>query len=100
MKYASMLMPEDTSVLGMPVKANIFLTERANARILQGEPERALKNFNKACEHQPDIAQNYVARGNCLTSLGELDSALDDFNRAVELEQEVCMPGAYYDQTW
>jgi tetratricopeptide (TPR) repeat protein len=58
--------------------------DSANWHIEKGQYTEALKDYNKALEISPDIADIYVYRGFAYHNLGQYDEALKDYNKALE----------------
>ena len=51
-----------------------------------GKPEKALKDFNRAIDIDPNRADGYLGRANTLNTLGHFEKALIDYNRVIEME--------------
>ena len=51
----------------------------------KGELDRALKDFDKAIELNPDFAEAYNNRGVAYGIKGQVDEAIEDFNKAIGL---------------
>jgi tetratricopeptide (TPR) repeat protein len=47
--------------------------------------DKAIANFNKAIELNPQIAEAYLYRGLTYTKRNELDKAIEDYNKAIEI---------------
>jgi tetratricopeptide (TPR) repeat protein len=55
--------------------------------------ERAIEDYNKAIELNPNYAEAYNNRGNAYGGLNEHEMAISDYNRAIELNPNFA--GAY-----
>jgi tetratricopeptide (TPR) repeat protein len=51
-----------------------------------GKPEKALADFNRAIEIDPQKADGYLGRANTLNTLGQYSDAIEDYDRAMEIE--------------
>ena len=51
-----------------------------------GEYGRAIQDFDKAIELEPNDAETYCNRGNAYTNKGEYDRAIQDYDKVIELE--------------
>ncbi len=51
-----------------------------------GEEEKAIGDYNKAIELNPEYALAYYNRGICYKKLGETKKAEKDFQKAAELD--------------
>jgi tetratricopeptide (TPR) repeat protein len=69
---------------------------RGNTYSWMGENEKALADYNKVIEFDPEYAAVYVARGNVYHKLGEREKALASYNWAIELDPELVE--AYYNR--
>lgn len=54
----------------------------------RGESDRALNDFIKTIELEPDYGEAYINRGNIYVIKGEFDKAINDFNRALYLKND------------
>jgi len=53
-----------------------------------GKYDKAIEDFNKAIELNPDLAVAYYNRGNTYAELGEYDRAIKDYDKAIELNKD------------
>ena len=53
-----------------------------------GKYDKAIEDFNKAIELNPDLAVAYYNRGNTYVELGEYDRAIKDYDKAIELNKD------------
>jgi tetratricopeptide (TPR) repeat protein len=60
---------------------------------IDGDFDKALVEFERAIELDPELAAAYDARGTIWLEREELDGAMQDYNRAIELDPEM---GLYY----
>jgi tetratricopeptide (TPR) repeat protein len=58
--------------------------------------DNAIKNYNKAIELNPKLAQAFNNRGTAYADKGESDKAMADYNRAIELNPKYNM--AFYNR--
>jgi len=58
--------------------------------------EKAIEDYNKAIELNPNIAQGYNNRGNAYGKLKEHEEAIEDYNKALEFNPEYA--AAYYNR--
>lgn len=56
--------------------------------IVAGDYNRALVNFNKAIEIDPQSVEAYNNRGLILGIMGDYSSALADFNKSIQLDPD------------
>ena len=52
------------------------------------EPDKALSDFEKACDIAPDFADAFYSRAVILASLDRFEEALMDFDKTTELDSE------------
>lgn len=52
----------------------------------QGEPDKALVNYNSALKANPEYGQCYSNRGKIYFDKGQVDLAIEDYKKAMELE--------------
>ena len=66
----------------------------------KGEIDRAIEDFNKAIELNPEFDIAYNNRGVACIGKGEFDRAIEDYSKAIELNQDYAE--AYYNrgETW
>ena len=62
----------------------------------KGEIDRAIENFTKAIELNPDLAIAYSNRGVAYGEKGDIDRAIADFTEAIELQPDFA--DAYYNR--
>ncbi len=62
-----------------------------------GEDQKAIDDYNRAIELDPEYTDAYNNRGNRYAALGEDQKAIDDYNRAIELDPEYS--GAFLNLT-
>jgi tetratricopeptide (TPR) repeat protein len=53
------------------------------------KPEKALKDFSRAIEIDPNRADGYVGRANTLNTLGRYQEALEDYDKAIEIDPKI-----------
>jgi tetratricopeptide (TPR) repeat protein len=58
---------------------------RGNARMDEGDPNGAIRDFDKAVTLNPQNVLAWNNRGVVRQKTGDLDGALSDFNRAIQL---------------
>ena len=58
-----------------------------------GQYERAIQDFSRTLELQPDDPKAYIGRGLVYTALGQYERAIQDLSRALELQPD--LPEAY-----
>jgi tetratricopeptide (TPR) repeat protein len=82
-----------TTQVNDPVASNsessrdaIFYNNRGLAYKKQGELDKAIADYNKAIELDPQLAVAYYNRGKDYEDQGELDKAIADFTKAIELD--------------
>ncbi len=56
-----------------------------HAHMKRGLYDRAISDFNKALEIDPEHAMAYNNRGNAYSAKGFFDLAISDFNKAIEI---------------
>jgi tetratricopeptide (TPR) repeat protein len=54
----------------------------------KGDFERAIKDYNKAIELNPEDADAYINRGNAYSGLTQYERALEDYNTVIELNPD------------
>lgn len=52
----------------------------------RGKPEKALEDFNRAINVDPQAAGGYLGRGNALNILARYNEALNDYHKAISLD--------------
>ncbi|NQT07283.1 MAG: tetratricopeptide repeat protein, partial [Candidatus Omnitrophica bacterium] len=78
-------------VRGLPkrkIEAAIY-GSRGKIHAEKREFDRAIENFNKAIELDPELTLAYSNRGVAYAGKSEFDNAFKDFNKAIELDPEV-----------
>jgi len=68
-----------------PQKAALAYNNRGLAYYRAGDLKSAFKDYNRAIEVEPGLAQARVNRGNIYRISGDLKSAFADYNRAIEI---------------
>ncbi len=75
-----------------PVQSDIQTQEAAETYFNRGaiysqekEFDRAISNYNKAIEINPNFVVAYLDRGVAYSKLGEDDRAISDYNKAIEI---------------
>ena len=68
------------------------------------EHDRAIEDFNKAIQLNPDHALAYANRGVAYYYKGDYDCAIEDFNKVIQLNPDYALAynnrgGAYRDKT-
>jgi len=66
--------------------APVTYVNRGNVRLRAGDIPRALEDFSRAIELNPDYAAALYARGNVYGMTGDLDDAIDDYSRAISAD--------------
>ena len=61
---------------------------RGVAYAKKGEYDKAITDYNKAIELNPEYARAYYNRGNAYAEKGEHDKATADYNKAIEIDPE------------
>jgi len=69
---------------------------RGNAYAELNEHERAIKDFDKAIELNPDDAETYYNRGVAYAKLNKYEQAIKDYEKAIELNPDDAK--AYYNR--
>lgn len=59
---------------------------RAAALVARKDFQRALVDYNRACELEPGVARHFTQRGKLYLALRQPSSALSDFNDAIRLD--------------
>ena len=62
------------------------------------KPEKALADFNRAIELEPDRASGYQGRANALNTLQRYREALQDYDIAIELDPGPGLANAYVNR--
>ena len=52
--------------------------------------ERAIADYNRTIEFNPNYAETYYNRGLVYDIKGEINRAIVDYNRAIELNPQLC----------
>jgi len=52
----------------------------------RNKPEKALEDFNRAIQLEPQKYDGYLGRANTLNTLGRYEDALKDYDRALEID--------------
>lgn len=93
------LLPElsEEKLRGEPVEqdASTGSRESGKQKLLEGDAVGALNDFSIAIEQNPNMALNYIYRGEVLMAGSNFDAAIADFDSAIKLEPSVI---AYYDR--
>ena len=74
------------TVLQKEPENKLALTTRGACFLRQGDPEKAVADFNRAIAANPDNARAYHLRGIARTEQGDHPGALADFNQAIALD--------------
>ena len=59
---------------------------RAGVYDYNGQPDRAIADYDEGVKVEPDVADQYLCRGNGYSARGEHDRAISDYSRAIGLE--------------
>ena len=70
--------------------------DRGIAHGQEGDLNRAIEEFTRAIELDPDLAVAYYNRGGAYVEKGEWDRAIEDCTRAIELKPDLAV--AYYNR--
>ena len=54
-----------------------------------GKPEKALEDFNRAIDIDPQIAAGYLGRANTLNIMGRYQEAIEDYDRTLEINSKL-----------
>ncbi|MGC8940987.1 MAG: tetratricopeptide repeat protein, partial [Candidatus Nanoarchaeia archaeon] len=73
-----------------------LLSNRGVAYADKGELDKAIQDFNKALELDPNFVEAYNNRGIAYAYKGEFDKAMQDWNKALELDPKYA--NAYYNR--
>ncbi|MCB9742266.1 MAG: hypothetical protein H6741_18875 [Alphaproteobacteria bacterium] len=65
-----------------------LLFVRGRLEHARGEPELAIKLFERACQARPEVAPWHVARGHLLMELARPDLAAEAFSQALDCDPE------------
>src|SRR5262249_9368062 len=60
-------------------------SDRGIAYYNKGDYDRAVADFSKVIERNPNYAKAYINRGNAYDNKGDHDRAIADYNKAIEL---------------
>jgi len=52
----------------------------------RNKPEKALEDFNRAIQLEPQLPDGYLGRANTLNTIGRYEEALQDYDRAIEID--------------
>src|SRR5262245_61356768 len=63
--------------------------QRGDQWLAQGEPDRAIKDYNLALAFAPESATTYIQRGVARYDKGDLDGAMEDYSRAITLDPQI-----------
>src|SRR5262249_10335021 len=66
----------------------VFYYKRGNFWSDKDEVDKALADYNKAIEADPNYAKAYDGRAGALADKGETERALADYNKAIELDPQ------------
>lgn len=71
--------------IGLCQTSNEYINQGAE-NIVTGDLQKAMKDFNKAIELNPDDSRSYTGRGMVKMNMSDFKGALQDFNKAIELD--------------
>jgi tetratricopeptide (TPR) repeat protein len=54
-----------------------------------GKPEKALEDFNRAIDIDPQIAAGYLGRANTLNVMGRYQEAIEDYDRTLDINPKL-----------
>ncbi len=63
---------------------------RGNAYDDLGQYQRAIQDYTRAIQLDPDLAQAYYNRGIVYYNLGEYQRAIQDYDKACSLDSKYC----------
>ena len=75
-----------------------FYRARGDARAEQRQFARALMDYNKAIQLNPEDAMAYMNHGNACGAQGEVKVGVADHDRAIELDPKLAL--AYANRCW
>jgi len=78
-----------TSIIETPKTARRLARaycSRANAYKYNGQPDRAIPDYDEAVRVEPNVADQYLCRGNGYIARGEYDHAISDYSHAIRIE--------------
>jgi tetratricopeptide (TPR) repeat protein len=55
----------------------------------KGKPEKALEDFNRAIDIDPQIAAGYLGRANTLNIMGRYQEAIEDYDRTLDINPKL-----------
>ena len=61
---------------------------RGNAYLARGQPDVAVRDYDKAIDLKPGDAKAYNGRGSAYSALGRYDEALRDYDQAIKLKPD------------
>ncbi len=61
---------------------------RGNAYVLLGDIDKAISDYNRAIEINPNFTEVYSNRGNIYFNLGNFKEAISDYNKAIEIDSK------------
>lgn len=76
----------------LPSLVAFALTSRGKKRSLAGDYKRAIQDYNKALQLEPNDGSSFNNRGLAHEKLGELDSAASDYLKALDLMPDRTIP--------
>jgi tetratricopeptide (TPR) repeat protein len=71
-----------------------YYFQQGYAHVEAGEYERAIEDYDRAIDIDPDDALAYNDRGVAYFALGEYERAIEDYDRAIEIDPDFDLP--YY----
>jgi tetratricopeptide (TPR) repeat protein len=86
--YRSELAIWDDTVRKVPLNDRAYLS-RGSAYWTSGQPEAAIKDYDKCIALNPRYAKAYVGRGNVYSGQGHYDEALRDYDHALKLNPDL-----------
>ena len=68
-----------------PTELKKYSNIKGIAYLKKGQYDRAISNFNKALEIEPELARVYINRGAAYMGKGQYEEAISDFTKAIEI---------------
>ena len=99
---AEKIAEDDEIIERVRVNMAVSYYNRGNAYAKLKKHDKAIEDYNKAIELDPEYATAYYNRGNAYAKLKKYEKAIEDYNKAIELNPEYAMAynnrGNAYDE--